>query len=110
MRESIIEAHLVRAVKAAGGTAYKFKSPGRVSVPDRLVLMAGMEKARARFRLSTVEEIQELLSYFIVFVELKATGETASEAQLREHARLREMGFKVNVIDSKQDVDTFIRE
>lgn len=41
MLEKEIEAHLVRRVKEAGGIAYKFTSPQRRSVPDRLVLMPG---------------------------------------------------------------------
>ena len=40
-RESIIEKHLVAEVKKAGGRAYKFVSPGRRSVPDRIVLLPG---------------------------------------------------------------------
>jgi len=35
VKESEIEARLVRGVKALGGVAYKFVSPGNVGVPDR---------------------------------------------------------------------------
>ncbi|OMQ26876.1 VRR-NUC domain-containing protein [Serratia oryzae] len=80
IRESVIEANLVKQVKAAGGTAYKFTSPGRRGVPDRLVLLPG---GRA------------------VFVECKAPGETPRPDQLREHNRLRALGFAVVVLDSK---------
>lgn len=79
-RESSIERHLVAQVKAAGGTAYKFTSPGRRGVPDRLVLLPG---GRA------------------VFVECKAPGEQPRSDQVREHNRLRAMGFEVVVLDSK---------
>ncbi|AVE48201.1 PDDEXK family nuclease [Serratia marcescens] len=79
-RESTIERHLVAQVKAAGGTAYKFTSPGRRSVPDRLVLLPG---GRA------------------VFVECKAPGEQPRPDQVREHNRLRALGFDVVVLDSK---------
>ena len=41
MKESEIEARLVRGVKALGGVAYKFVSPGNVGVPDRLVVLPG---------------------------------------------------------------------
>ena len=34
MKESQIEARLVRGVKALGGRAYKFVSPGNTGVPD----------------------------------------------------------------------------
>ena len=54
MRESELEARLVRGVKAAGGVAYKFVSPGSVGVPDRLVVLPGGK---------------------VVFVELKAEGD-----------------------------------
>lgn len=79
-RESIIEKHLTAAVKAAGGIAYKFVSPGRRSVPDRIVLLPGGR---------------------IVFVECKAPGKTPRADQLREHERLRALGFSVVVLDSK---------
>lgn len=80
IRESTIEKHLVAEVKKAGGMAYKFVSPGRRSVPDRLVLLPG---GRA------------------VFVECKAPGEKPRHEQLREHERLRALGFTVVVLDSK---------
>lgn len=80
IRESTIEKHLVSEVKKAGGMAYKFVSPGRRSVPDRLVLLPGGR---------------------VVFVECKAPGEKPRPEQLREHERLRARGFTVVVLDSK---------
>ena len=71
-RESLIEKHLTPAVKAAGGVAYKFVSPGRRSVPDRIVLLPGGR---------------------IVFVECKSPGKAPRADQLREHERLRALGF-----------------
>lgn len=79
-RESIVEKHLVAEVKKAGGVAYKFVSPGRRSVPDRIVLLPGGR---------------------VVFVECKAPGEKPRPEQLREHERLRARGFTVVVLDSK---------
>lgn len=80
IRESTIEKHLVAEVKKAGGIAYKFVSPGRRAVPDRLVLLPG---GRA------------------VFVECKAPSEKPRPDQLREHERLRTLGFTVVVLGSK---------
>ncbi|MCX8958346.1 VRR-NUC domain-containing protein [Erwinia psidii] len=80
IRESAIEKHLVAEVKKAGGIAYKFVSPGRRSVPDRIVLLPGGK---------------------IVFVECKAPGEKPRPDQLREHARLFALDFNVVVLDSK---------
>lgn len=56
MKESEIEARLVRGVKALGGVAYKFVSPGNVGVPDRVVVLPGGR---------------------VIFVELKAEGGAA---------------------------------
>lgn len=80
VRENLIEKHLVAEVKKTGGVAYKFVSPGRRSVPDRIVLLPGGR---------------------LVFVECKAPGEPPRADQLREHERLRALGFSVVVLDSK---------
>lgn len=87
MRESTIERYLVRKVKAAGGECYKFVSPGRKNVPDRLCVFPGAR---------------------LCFVELKAPGETASAAQLREHGRLWRLGIPAHVADAKVLVDYYV--
>ena len=87
IRESAIEAYLVRRVKQAGGRAYKFVSPGQRNVPDRIVMMPGA---------------------YSVFVELKAPGKKPTLAQAREHGRLIRMGMRVLVIDSMEGVDQFM--
>lgn len=84
MLEKQVEAHLVARVKALGGEAYKFTSPARRNVPDRLVLWPG---GRAEF------------------VELKAPGKQPTAGQQREHARLWKLGFSVRVLDSINAVD-----
>lgn len=89
MLEKTIEQYLVRKVKAAGGMAPKFNSVSRRSVPDRLVLLP---KGR------------------IIFVELKAPGKKPTAGQEREHLRLRALGFRVDVLDSKEAVDKWLKE
>lgn len=84
MLEKKIEAHLVQRIRAKGGIAYKFTSPQRRSVPDRLVLLPDGR---------------------VYFVELKATDCKPTPLQLREHAFLRSMGFEVLVLDSKEKID-----
>ena len=86
MLERDIEAALVRRVKALGGMCEKFTSPGRRSVPDRLVTMPDGR---------------------IVFVELKAPGKKPTENQIRDHARRRALGCEVVVIDSKDGANAF---
>ena len=115
-RESVIEKYLVDAVKKQGGIAYKFKSPGRRNVPDRMLVTNGMEQAvdaikhiaRYDARIDYESFMRDLLFCFISFAEVKATDEVASEAQVREHERLRAYGFIVEVIDSKLEVDAIV--
>lgn len=85
-RESDIEKHLVKRVAERQGIAYKFRSPQRNGVPDRLCAMPGG---------------------VIVFAELKAPGEAPRPDQAREHQRLRDLGCKVLVLDTKQQVDHY---
>lgn len=87
MKESDIEKYLVGRVKAAGGMAYKFVSPGRSGVPDRMVCFPGGR---------------------ILFVELKAPGRKPTPLQTRRHEELRDLGFSVWVIASMEAVDEFI--
>lgn len=89
MRENVIESYLRDRVKQVGGKAYKFVSPGNAGVPDRLVLLSGGRT---------------------VFVELKAPGKKPTAIQLLQHKKLRNLGFKVLVIDSKEMVDEFLKE
>lgn len=74
MKESEIEARLVRGVKALGGRAYKFVSPGNVGAPDRLVVLPGGR---------------------ILFAELKADGGRLSRMQLHQIDGLRRLGAEV---------------
>jgi len=88
LREKDIEQYLREQVKAAGGKAYKWVSPGNNGVPDRIVMFP---EAR------------------IVFVELKAPGKTPSDLQKAQIRRITKLGFDVFVIDSKSGVDEFIQ-
>ncbi len=87
MKESEIEAWLVRGVKALGGVAYKFVSPGNVGVPDRLVVLPGGR---------------------VVFVELKAEGGRLSPMQDRQISRLQELGADVTVVRGAEGVARYL--
>ena len=89
MKESTIEAYLRDRVKAQGGIAYKWVSPGNVGVPDRLIVFPGGT---------------------VYFRELKAPGKKPTPLQVRQLEKLKALGFDVGVIDSKQGVDEFMRE
>lgn len=89
MREKEIETALVRAVKARGGLAIKFVSPGLSGVPDRLILLPGGRMA---------------------FIELKAPGRKMWPLQLKRAKQLQALGFKVYCIDSKDMIGGVIDE
>lgn len=84
--EKDVEAALVTRVKTLGGMCEKFTSPGRRSVPDRIVTMPGGQ---------------------IVFVELKRPGGRPTDSQLKDHERRRQLGCDVRVIDSKEAARAF---
>ena len=86
MLERDIERALVHRVMALGGMCEKFTSPGRRSVPDRIITMPGG---------------------VIIFVELKSPGKKPTQLQERDHARRRAMGCDVRVIDTMEAANAF---
>lgn len=89
MRESTLEARLVREVERVGGRALKWVSPGNRGVPDRLVILPGGRT---------------------VYVEMKAPGKPLEPLQARWARILRKMGHQVYKIDCTSDIDRFIAE
>ena len=89
MREKTIEQKFRAAVKAAGGLAVKFASPGFDGVPDRLALLPGGRMA---------------------FVEVKAPGKKPRPLQLARHRQLRQLGFKVYVLDDEEQIGGMVDE
>lgn len=89
MREKHIEQKMIKAVKAAGGLALKFMSPGYNGVPDRLILLPGG---------------------IVAFAEIKASGSKPRPLQDRRHEMLRQLGFKVYVIDDESQIGGMLDE
>ena len=89
MREKTLEQKVRAAVKAAGGLAVKFASPGFDGVPDRLALLPDGKMA---------------------FVEVKAPGEKPRPLQSARHRLLRRLGFKVYVLDDESQIGGIIDE
>lgn len=85
--ERKIEKFLVKEVERLGGLCVKFPPLFFRGFPDRIVLLPGAT---------------------IAFVELKAPGERPTLIQRNVHARLRKLGFRVEVLDSKDAVNGFI--
>lgn len=117
MRESTIEDHLVKRVKALGGEVRKVQWVGRRGAPDRVLMLPP-------FRLQAPDESPEALQWvrkaaravmksmgwksLTVWVELKAPGKVPEPHQEREHERMRKMGQHVVVLDSIEAVDEFL--
>lgn len=89
MRESMIEAALVREVKRCGGLCPKFVSPGLDGVPDRIVLLP---------------------EGHIAFAELKAPGKKPRPLQVKRKRQLESLGFRVYVIDGIEQIGGVIDE
>lgn len=89
MRERAVERHLVKRAKQLGGRAYKLTSPGRRNMPDRMVLLPVLG---------------------LWFVETKRPGKDATAAQAREHDRMRKVGARVVVLNTKERVDAWFKD
>lgn len=89
MREKQIEHALVMAVKAAGGMCPKLVSPGTDGMPDRMILLP---------------------KGHIGFVEVKAPGKKPRPLQERRHKQLRELGFKVFILDGREQIPEILKE
>jgi len=89
MLEKEIERTLTRIVKERGGMCFKFVSPARAGVPDRIVLAPGGK---------------------VIFVELKAAGGKVSKVQAAQIERMRKLGADVRVLYGLSKTITFLSE
>jgi hypothetical protein len=78
MLEKQIEAKVCDYAKSKGVLAYKFTSPARAAVPDRMFIYNGR----------------------MFFIEFKREGQKPTPAQEREHNRLRQHKINVFVVDN----------
>lgn len=86
--EKVIERKLVEAVKANGGMCIKLLCDNLLGLPDRMVLMPHNK---------------------IAFVELKTTGQKPRRIQVFMHKKLKALGFRVEVIDTTEGINNFIK-
>lgn len=89
MLEVKIEQKLREKVKKLGGRAYKFVSPGQAGVPDRLIVLPGGK---------------------VGFAELKKPGGRPRKLQKMQIKFLQNLGCKVMVIDSEEQINKFINK
>lgn len=82
MKESRVERLLVECAQSLGYLHYKFTSPGKRGVPDRLFVRPGGGT---------------------LFLEIKAAGKKPEAHQKREMQKLRDMGAAVGWCDNYFD-------
>lgn len=87
MKEKPVEKHLTKGVEDLGGMCIKFPPLFYAGFPDRLCFFP---------------------KGLFVLVETKAPGKTPRLLQKKVHARLRALGFRVEVLDTVEAVDTFL--
>lgn len=88
MLERDIEKRVKAYAESRGWLTRKWTSPGHAFVPDQIFLNYVPPEHRL------------LIAKYIRFVEMKREGAKPTAGQQREHTRLREQGFAVDVIDS----------
>jgi len=84
MKEGKIERYLKKKIESKGGLALKLTTPGFTGIPDRLLLLPGGE---------------------ICFAETKSSTGKLSPRQEYVKKQLEQLGFKVYVINSKEQVN-----
>lgn len=89
VRESQIEARLVRGVKARGGLCLKFTSPGTPGVPDRIVITPDGRT---------------------IYVELKTEIGRLAKIQQWVIAEMQRRGADVRVLKGPEAVNNFLEE
>ena len=87
MLEKDIESKVCEYARAKGVLAYKFTSPARAAVPDRMFIAPDGR---------------------VWFCEFKRGGQKPTPAQEREHAKLRTQKVNVFVIDNVIEGKTMI--
>lgn len=87
--EKLVERKLVELCKLNGGMCIKLLSFHINGLPDRMCLFKPAK---------------------IIFVELKTTKQKPRPIQIEMHQRLRKLGFRVEVIDTVEQVKNLIEE
>ena len=87
--EKVIEAAVCKYAQSKGFLTYKFTSPARSAVPDRLFIAPSGQ---------------------CMFIEFKRLGQKPTPAQQREHTRLTNQRVDVYVVDSIDDGKLLIDE
>lgn len=85
--EKALERKVAELTKAHKGMCIKLLSDYITGLPDRLCLFPGQR---------------------LVFIELKTTGQKPRRIQLYIHKKLRDLGFRVEVVDNSKQLTEII--
>lgn len=88
VNEKKIENYLKKEVENIGGISYKWVSPGRNGVPDRIVIFKGN----------------------VVFVEVKSPGGDLQPDQRFQLNRLQLNGAKLSVVSTRKEVNELVKK
>lgn len=86
--ERDVERYLIKECERRGWLCWKFVSPGRRGVPDRIVIRPGA----------------------VAFVEVKRKGGRVSPLQIRRIEELIRRLIPARVVETKGEIDEMIRE
>ena len=86
--ERDVERYLIKECEKRGWLCWKFVSPGRRGVPDRIVIRPGA----------------------VAFVEVKRQGGRVSPLQIRRIEELVQHGVEARVVKTKGEIDEMIKE
>ena len=86
--ERDVERYLIKECEKRGWLCWKFVSPGRRGVPDRVVIRPGA----------------------VAFVEVKRNGGRVSPLQIRRIKELTRRGVAARVVETKGEIDEMIRD
>lgn len=89
MCEKSTEKRLVTEVERVGGWCLKLPAIHNAGLPDRICLFPGGR---------------------ILFVELKAPGKKPRKIQLFMHRKIRALGFRVEVVDTPEQIKKITKE
>ena len=87
--EKYLEKKISAEIKRIGGWSLKMLSTHLTGLPDRLCLLPGGR---------------------LFFAEIKTTGKKPKKIQILMHERLRNLGFRVEVIDNSEKIKELIRD
>lgn len=107
VKESTIERHLVKCVKALGGEVRKVAWVGRQGAPDRLVMLPAVAE-------TTTTHVR-VFGARAIWIELKNPetiktfpANAHERAQAREHKRMRSLGQRVEVIGTVEQIEELL--